>query len=418
MITAVVTSDNHLGAYYARLKPERLAQRRKRLQEAFARVVDAAIGRKADLFLHAGDLFDRPDPRNVDRHFVACQFKKLQEAGIPVFAIAGNHDSPRSFAYDGSVVPLEEMDALNAVHLFRETDEWKPAVCTIRGHRVAIWGLSSDFNRADSSCPLEGIAESHQRAGDIDLLLLHYSVEGWGYPSGVEPCLSIANLERSQADAICVGHLHSRQETRLSTGAALLNPGSTEHINFGEEKLPCGFWVLHCEPGNVKTEYVALTPQRMHTLELDLENVVNLTGSETTESAATEAQETTNEIGLMHVIGLHIKAHCHADQLLRVRLTGRVDRKRFQEVDLSLLQELGQRGNFYCQLETDRLTIYDPLFELPIGYGVSFDVKEELWNVAQSMIAHLGDNETEQDICRQATDRLNASYDRFFGTRS
>lgn len=417
MITAVVTSDNHLGAYYARLKPERLAQRRKRLQEAFERVVDAAIARKADLFLHAGDLFDRPDPRNVDRHFVACQFKKLIEAGIPVFAIAGNHDSPRSFAYDGSVVPLEEMDALNAVHLFRETSEWKPAVCNIRGHHVAIWGLSSDFNRADASCPLEGIAELHQRAGDIDLVLLHYSVEGWGYPSEIEPCLSITNLGKLQVDAICVGHLHARQETRLASGAALLNPGSTEHINFGEEKLPCGFWVLHCEPGRVETEYVALTPQPMHTLELDLENISNLIETETTGSETAEALGTTNESRLMDAIGLRIKSHCHPDQLLRVRLTGRIERKRFQQVDLSRLHELGQKGNFYCQLETDRLTIYDPLFELPIGYGVSFDAKEEWWNVTQSILAYYGDNETEREICRLAADRLNASYDRFFGSR-
>ena len=33
------------------------------------------------------DLFDRPDPRNAERCFVARQVRKLQEAGIPVFAI-------------------------------------------------------------------------------------------------------------------------------------------------------------------------------------------------------------------------------------------------------------------------------------------------------------------------------------------
>src|SRR2546429_3848544 len=101
MITAIVTSDNHLGAYYARMRPDLLERRRRRLQMGFERAVDAAISRKVDLFLHAGDLFDRPDPRNADRRFAAQQLRRLRDAGIPVFAVAGNHDCPRSYGYDG-----------------------------------------------------------------------------------------------------------------------------------------------------------------------------------------------------------------------------------------------------------------------------------------------------------------------------
>src|SRR5205807_8748128 len=108
---------------------------------------------------------DRPDPRNAERYFAACQFKRLRDAGIPVFAIAGNHDSPRSFGYDGGILPQEEMHALEAVHLFKETDTWLPQTLLARGQRVAVWGLSSDFNRADGACPLEGIAPLHRREG-------------------------------------------------------------------------------------------------------------------------------------------------------------------------------------------------------------------------------------------------------------
>src|SRR6266545_901694 len=118
MITAILTSDNHLGAYYARFRPDRLEQRRRALQRGFEQVVDAAVERRADLFLHAGDLFDRPDPRNAERCFVARQVRKLQEAEIPVFVIAGNHDSPRSYGYDGGTLPQAEMEALGAICLF------------------------------------------------------------------------------------------------------------------------------------------------------------------------------------------------------------------------------------------------------------------------------------------------------------
>lgn len=80
MTTAVLTSDNHLGAYYAHFRPDPLELRRRALQRGFQQVVDAAIERRVDLFLHAGDLFDRPDPRNAERHFVARQVRRLQEA--------------------------------------------------------------------------------------------------------------------------------------------------------------------------------------------------------------------------------------------------------------------------------------------------------------------------------------------------
>jgi predicted phosphodiesterase len=403
MITAVVTSDNHLGAYYARFRPERLGQRRRRLQEAFERVVDAAIERKADLFLHAGDLFDRPDPRNAERCFVARQFKRLRDAGIEAFAIAGNHDSPRSFGYDGGVLPQEEMQALGAVHLFRQTDALKAVTIMVRGQRVAIWGMSSDFNLPEGICPLEGLTAQHRREGDIDLMLLHYGVEGWGQPFAQEPCLSLANLQLLQADSICVGHLHTRRETRLPSGAVLLNPGATEHINFGEESLSCGFWVLHCEPGRVETEYLSLPTQLMRTLELDV-------------NSAPIAEQQGESNPLMDTLLAQIESVAHSDQLLRVRVSGRLPRARAPQLDLGRLLLRGNETNFHCQVETDRLTVFDPSAELPIGFGVSFDAGEELQNIARAVAAVYGDDPTEQEICRLAAQRLDIAYLRLTGT--
>ena len=400
MITAIVTSDNHLGAYYARFRPERLGQRRRRLQEGFRRVVDAALERRVDLFLQAGDLFDRPDPRNAERHFVASQFKRLREAGIPVFAIAGNHDSPRSFGYDGGVLPQEELHVLDAIHLFKSTDTFGLRTLTVRGQQVAVRGMSSDFNRPENSCPLEGM-EAPPRAGDIDLTLLHYSVEGWGRPSAQEPCLSLNNLAKLETDAICVGHLHRRNETRLPEGSVLLNPGATEHINFGEESLPCGYWLLHCQPGHVQTEYVPLPTQPMRTLELDVTDLP---------PAAADAPEALMETLLARIVETSL-----SDQLLRVRLTGRLPRARFQELDLSHLLAQGSAGNFHCQVETEELTVFDPMSEILMGFGVSFDAGEELQNVARAVAAQYADNDTENELCCLAARRLEAAYERLTG---
>lgn len=450
MITAVVTSDNHLGVYYARLRPDRLEERRRALQRAFERVVDAALERRVDLFLHAGDLFDRPDPRNAERLFVARQMRRLREAGIPSFAITGNHDSPRSYGYDGGVAPQEEMAALDAFHLFRDARRLQSQTLEIRGQRVCIWGMSSDFNRPHDECALSEVVEAHQRGGDIDIVLLHYGVEGWTRADAQEPTITLANLDKIPADAFCVGHLHERQQGRLPGGAVLLNPGSTEHINFGEENLECGYWLLHMEPRQVEAEYVSLPTQLMRTLKLDLtdwpsppdplshaagegeldaesEDII-LSDSETPGSSTTDIDSPLSLVqgegpGVRAAAATHpssllshpltaIEEVSAPDQLLRVRLSGRVPREQFHALDLVALQVRGNELNFSCQLDTEGLIVYDQTDDLTIGYGVSFDAGEELAHQTRLLMINYADAAAEQELCQIAGQQISALYER------
>lgn len=402
MVTAIVTSDNHLGAYYARLRPERLERRRGALRAAFARVVDAAIERRADLFLHAGDLFDRPDPRNAERSFVARQIRRLLDAEIRVFAIAGNHDSPRSWGYDGGALPQEEMDALGAIRLLRDTATLQAETCRVRGLQVGIRGMSSDFNRPPGACPLEG-CDGGERGGDVDLALLHYGFEGGSPPYLEEPCLSLAGLDRLGADVICAGHLHARTQRRLPGGALLLNPGATEHIRFGDEHLKCGFWMLRLAPGEAHAEYLPLPTQPMRTLELSVEDLLSFTGS---------SEEAMDDDPLLGILLRQIEAASDPEQLLRVRLAGRLPRARARALDLAALQSRANAANFHCQLDTERLICVDEIGDLPLGYGVSFDVAEEMQNTVRALVGAFGDDPRQQEISRLAGRELVSAYER------
>lgn len=90
------TSDTHLGhQQYTRLDGDGLNQREQDHYAAFHKVIDYAVASKADLFLHAGDLFDGVRPSNRALSVAMEGFLKLSRAGIPTVIIAGNHEHPK-----------------------------------------------------------------------------------------------------------------------------------------------------------------------------------------------------------------------------------------------------------------------------------------------------------------------------------
>lgn len=410
MITAVLTGDNHLGTNYARFRPEQLEERRTRLREAFGEVVNAAIEKQVDLFLHTGDLFDRPDPRNIEREFVAKQWRKLGEAGIPIFAIAGNHDCSRSVGYGGGIVPQEEAHALGALHLFRKTDVIESkTIKTKSGHSVRVSGITTDFNRASELCPLQSLSlqRSEQQTGEaatLEIVLLHYGIEGWmPHSEGGEPILSLNNLESLQVDFIGVGHLHQRLHQTLRSGALVVNAGSSERLDFGEERHDCGYTFLELRPGNVKATHIKTRMQSMKTEDFSIDNC--------RESLQNEIGEGAKATRLMALICERIEHISHSDLLLRFRLTGALPLELYHAMDLIKLQEFALARNFHCQFDTEKMHVYDPTYDLPEGYGVSFDVGEELALIRKKMDERDSDNEREIQINQRAAELVKAAYE-------
>ena len=59
--------------------------------DAFRAIADEAIAGKADAFLLAGDLFDRPQVEPPHLRQAQEILTRLKAAAIPVIAVAGNH---------------------------------------------------------------------------------------------------------------------------------------------------------------------------------------------------------------------------------------------------------------------------------------------------------------------------------------
>jgi len=85
------TADSHIGADL----PRRSGTRYRRgfdFVDSFRRVLARAAEAAADLVIHAGDLFDTPDPTEGAIGAACEPIGELARAGIPVVIVPGNHE--------------------------------------------------------------------------------------------------------------------------------------------------------------------------------------------------------------------------------------------------------------------------------------------------------------------------------------
>src|SRR2546426_10054302 len=84
-------ADVHLGKAFQMLGAQGAAQRRT-LEDTFVRAVDLAIAQQVDVVLIGGDLFDSPRPSATLVDLAEHQLRRLDDRGIWVAMVAGNHD--------------------------------------------------------------------------------------------------------------------------------------------------------------------------------------------------------------------------------------------------------------------------------------------------------------------------------------
>ena len=92
-------ADVHIGVEnYSKIDPGTgLSTRLIDFLDTFDEVVDYAMGNGADLVLFCGDAYKSRDPSQTHQREFAKRVARLSAAGIPVFLVVGNHDSPNVF---------------------------------------------------------------------------------------------------------------------------------------------------------------------------------------------------------------------------------------------------------------------------------------------------------------------------------
>lgn len=397
MIRVVLTADNHLGRYYAKMSPSVLAERRKRLRGAFEQVVRFACEHQAHLFLIAGDLFDSPNPRNIERTYVADALRRLREHDVTVIAIGGNHDTPKSSAEQGGYVPQSVYHELGACVFFDQGLTVQPWIDEIDSVRIAVGGITPSPNLLPGHNPLDGVTFDGDEA-EVRILLTHCAIEGMIHPDAQEAILSRAAIDSVQGvDYLFVGNIH-RYSTFVLGGKRVVVPGATEWMDFGDrEDDKAGFVYLEIEPGRVdrQPQYKPITPQPRAEV---LIRVTELDDDDPTDTVLTRLETASG-----------------ADTMLKLRIEGAIPLDLFSRLDMRRIEEAGRRDNFFFDLDVSGLRVQRPMANIPTG-GSRRSLREELAAYADELIS-MADSEKEHTLLVAAKQALLAQYDELVGRR-
>ncbi len=228
------------------------------LAAAFGYVAEKAISERADVFLIAGDLFDRPMVEPPHLRQAQQVLGLLKNEGIPVIAIEGNHD--RAFIHSEEPTWMQFLAEDDLLVLLRTTfdingpilAEWDPLRKTgswidhdgVRFVGGGYLGAATPFKIRQLVARLEN--------GKTHVLMLHAGPEYFvGEGGGFSP----ADLETLK-EKICylaLGHIH----LPMRHGNWACNPGSLENCDIREASydqnllgadVARGYAILKIEP--------------------------------------------------------------------------------------------------------------------------------------------------------------------------
>lgn len=232
-------SDTHLGLQaYDRVTPQGRNQREVDFEDAFRRVVDAAVEHPPDVFLHAGDLFDHPRPNNRAIGFALEQVRRLDAAGIETVLVTGNHDAPR-MRETGSIFRIFE--GLRHVHPVYASGLESLDVGGVRVDAVPQAVTQSAFQ-----AQLETLAPT----GSLPrVLVVHGSVLGVEglFTSEFNEYQIEPRFLSSEYDYVALGHFHNRKKVAPNAHYC----GSPECCSFAEANQAKGFYWVDVERGSL-----------------------------------------------------------------------------------------------------------------------------------------------------------------------
>lgn len=284
---------------------------------AFQKVVETCIERKVDFILIAGDLFDSAYPPIEILKETFAEFKKLKDAKIPVFVIAGSHD----YSASGKTF----LDVLEKAGFCKnvfdaEVKENEIVLSPTVHNGIAIYG----YPGKKSGLEVEDIKKLklNDAPGMFKILMLHTTMDK---VRGVLPIECVETEKLPESNYYALGHIHV--DFRYKN---LVYPGPVFPNNFSElETLENGsFYIVDTELGN-PFEKIDLKIKEIISLDFEIKN--GILGSE----------EILNEL----------KKRNLKDKLILLRVSGVLDNQKISDINFERIENFCFENGAYFFLK-------------------------------------------------------------------
>ncbi len=214
-----------------------LNQREQDFYSAWQQVMRAIHAEKPDVVLHAGDLFHTPRPSNRAIRVALESIRDLNDAGIPLVLVSGNHETPRIRA-TGSI--FESIDLYPNVHTAFNSRYERFRIDGVDFHCLPHCSLSEELEAALNAVDL-------QADSDANVMISHGAWSGkqlYGMGEFNEQRLpDVEGRLGRELDYIALGHYHRY----LAIKPHVCYSGSTERTSLNEHNTHCGYIVLDLE---------------------------------------------------------------------------------------------------------------------------------------------------------------------------
>ncbi len=238
MFRFIHTADLHLDAPLKSLalKDEDLSDLvGNATRRALEHIVDLCLEEDVDALLVAGDLYDGDMRSMKTAAFLVSQMERLDQAGVVVFMIRGNHDAES--------VLTRELEFPKNVHVF----SGHGGTIELSEKGVAVHGVSFAKPQASESLlpkykpPVPGV---------FNIGILHTSLAGAAGHDTYAPC-SVNDLRSHGFDYWALGHVHIRHVH--SEAPYVVMPGMPQGRDIGEAG-PKSVTLVTVENGSVTLE--------------------------------------------------------------------------------------------------------------------------------------------------------------------
>ena len=319
------------------------------IPQALKRVIDAAIARRVDFVVLAGDAFDTAQASYGD---YSCFFEglhRLHEAGIPVYLVPGNHDPFTVWQQDMRKLPpsAHMLGAETAEFALFERDDQPLCLIGARGYRNQSWPtdelMQRGISRAEAAAALSE-AHPNAKAAPFCIGVLHAGVDADQSKAYCNP----EDLMAVDVDLWACGHLHDRFVYPSQGSPKIVFPGCIQGRDIMEPG-DRGCYLVTMEEGlggaraNVSLEFVSTASIVFHTVPVDVG------ACQTLADIAHHVQAC-----LFHE---NAKANCD-EMVVHIVLKGTTDLHRYL-AQKEVLSDLRKRINgafpsFYCDALVDR----------------------------------------------------------------